>query len=99
MRTGKVQANLLTLNETFRLSFLQELIDRKLAGPEQSTLEDADLSFHQTEYERLRIELQAAHDVSSLREMPDETTRAALNDLLVRVRTRQIAKLKSTPVH
>jgi hypothetical protein len=36
---------------------------------------------------RLRAELQAAHDASTLREMPEEATRAALNDLLVQVRT------------
>ena len=49
-------------------------------------LDDNDLAFHQGEYERLRAELQAAYDASTLREMPEETTRAALNDLLVRVR-------------
>lgn len=86
MRTGEVEANLVTLNETFRLPYLGDLITRKLAGPEQSTLDDADLAFHQGEYERLRAELQTAHDVSTLREMPEETTRAALSDLLVRVR-------------
>jgi len=86
MRTGEVEANLVTLNETFRLSYLPDLIARKLAGPEQSTLDGADLTFHQGEYERLRLELQAAHDASSLREMPDDLTRAALNDLLIRVR-------------
>jgi uncharacterized protein len=75
-----------TLNQTFRLSFLDDLIARKLAGPEQGTLDNGDLAFHQTEYARLRTELQAAHDASTLREMPDEATRAALSDLLVRVR-------------
>ena len=86
MRTGEVEANLVTLNETFRLPYLGDLISRKLAGPEQGTLNDGDLAFHQGEYERLRAELQAAHDASTLREMPEEATRAALNDLLVRVR-------------
>lgn len=53
---------------------------------EQSTLNDADVSFYQAEYERLRGELQAAHDPSQLPEAPSEETKAALNDLLVRVR-------------
>ncbi len=88
MRTGEVEANLVTLNDTFRLTFLADLIARKLAGPEQSTLEDADLVFHQDEFERLRVELQAAHDASTLRELPEEASRAALNDLLVRMRLR-----------
>jgi len=86
MRTGEVEANLVTLNETFRLSYVNDLIARKLAGPEQSTLDNADLAFYQSEYERLRIELQAAHDASTLREAPEEAARLALNDLLVRVR-------------
>lgn len=37
-------------------------------------------------YERLRVELQAAHDASQSPEMPSEETKAALSDLLVRVR-------------
>jgi len=86
MRTGEVQANLVTLNEEFRLDYVPDLIARKLAGPEQSTLNDADLGFHEREYQRLRGELQAAHEASQLPELPEEVTRAALNDLLVRVR-------------
>ena len=86
MRTGEVEANLVTLNDTFRLPYLPDLIARKLGGPEQGTLDEGDLAFHQGEYERLRAELQAAHDASTLSEMPEEATRAALNDLLVGVR-------------
>ena len=62
MRTGEVEANLLKLNETFRLPFIPDLVARKVAGPEQSTLNDMDLAFHEAEYQRLRGELQAAHD-------------------------------------
>src|SRR5947209_1542949 len=36
MRTGEVDANLLHLNEEFRLPYLAELIQRKRAGAEQS---------------------------------------------------------------
>ncbi len=86
MRTGEIEANLVTLNETFRLAFLPDLIARKLGGPEQSTLDDADIAYHESEYERLRSELQAAHEASRLIEAPTAETRAALNDLLVRVR-------------
>jgi predicted nucleotidyltransferase len=91
MRTGEIEANLVTLNEGFRLPYLADLIACKLAGPEKSKLEDADLAFHAAEYQRLRVELQAAQAASSLPEMPSDETRAALNDLLVRVR------LKSFP--
>jgi predicted nucleotidyltransferase len=86
MRTGVVEANLVTLNDTFRLPYLPDLIARKLAGPEQSIIDDADLAFHHREYDRLRTALQAAHDASTLQETPLETARALLNDLLVRVR-------------
>jgi predicted nucleotidyltransferase len=86
MRTGVIEANLVTLNEEFRLPYIADLVARKLAGPEKSKLEDADIAFHESEYLRLRGELQAAHNTSPLPELPSEETRAALNDLLVRVR-------------
>ncbi len=86
MRTGEVEANLVTLNEEFRLPYIADLVSRKLAGSEKSKLEDANIAFHEAEYQRLRGELQTAHDASQLPELPSEETRAALNDLLVRIR-------------
>lgn len=87
MRTGEVEANLVRLNETFNLSYLPELIERKISGSEKGTLDQADLSFHEQEYERLRAELQKAFEQSNLPEQPSGA--AALNDLLVRVRLRR----------
>ena len=84
MRTGAVEANLVTLNDAFRLPFLRDLIDRKLAGPEQSTLPHADLAFHQMECQRLEAQLQAASAASPLPETPQ--TAHELNELLVRCR-------------
>src|SRR5207249_6836589 len=49
MHTGEVEANLVHLNEHFNLPFLPDLIARKLAGPEHSVLEDADIAFHERE--------------------------------------------------
>ena len=86
MRTGKVEANLVHLNGEARLSHVADLIARKLAGPEQSALDDGDVAFHRAEYERLRAELEAAHTASTLPEAP--SARPALNDLLVRIRLR-----------
>ena len=84
MRTGEVEANLVRVNAEARLPHVDDLIARKLAGPEKSAIDDADGGFHQREYERLRAELEAVHRDSSL---PDEpTARPALNDLLVRLR-------------
>ena len=84
MRTGEVEANLVTLNEEFRLPFLPDLIARKLAGPEQSTLPDADLAFHERECRRLESQLKAASETSSLPEAPQASHE--LNELLVRCR-------------
>ena len=86
MRTGKVEANLCTLNETARLSYIDELIECKLAGPEKGTLPAADVTFYEQEYERLVGELEDAAEKSELPEVP--TSKAALNDLLVRLRLR-----------
>jgi predicted nucleotidyltransferase len=84
MRTGEVEANLVRLNEQERLPFVADLIARKVAGPEQSVLDDADVAYHERAYERLRAELEAAFQASTLPEGP--TARPALNDLLVRLR-------------
>jgi hypothetical protein len=86
MRTGEVEANLVTLNQEFQLPYIADLVARKLAGQEKSKLEDADIAFHESEYQRLRAKLQAAHDASTLPELPSDKTRGALNELLVRVR-------------
>ena len=84
MRTGIVEANLVHLNDKFKLDFIPDLIDRKVNNPEKSTLLEADMAFHQQEYERLVAELEQARDSSSLPDAP--TARAALNDLLLRIR-------------
>ena len=84
MRTGEVEANLVRLNETFRLPYLPELIERKLAGPEKGRLDAADVVLHEREYLRLREELQRAYESSTLPEVPSAVD--GLHDLLVRVR-------------
>lgn len=84
MRTGKIEANLCTLNDTLRLSYLDELIERKLSGPEKGNLPEANMEFHEKEYERLVGELEAASEESELPETPNG--KPALNDLLIRLR-------------
>lgn len=84
MRTGRIEANLVTLNEHFRLPQLPELIERKRSGPEKSKLEDAEVEFHLREYDRLVAELQSA---AADTELPAEPGgRRDLSDLLVRIR-------------
>jgi len=89
MRTGEIEANLARLNEEARLSHVADLIAAKLAGPERATLDEADAPFHHREYERLRQELEAAAEASTLPER--SPARPALNDLLVRIRMRAMS--------
>jgi predicted nucleotidyltransferase len=83
MQTGDIEANLVTLNEEFRLPQIPDLVAKKLAGPEQSTLADDDVSFHETECRRLLTQLNEASAATHLPEIPSGS--AALNDLLVRL--------------
>ncbi|MDY7227660.1 nucleotidyltransferase domain-containing protein [Hyalangium rubrum] len=84
MRTGRVEPNLVTLNEEFRLPYIPELVERKLSGPEKGTLPEGDFAFHEREFQRLRGELERARDACTLPEAP--SGRAGLHDLLVRLR-------------
>jgi uncharacterized protein len=84
MRTGLVEANLVRLDDEARLTHVADLIARKIAGPEQSALNDSDFGFHEREYKRLRGDLEASSTASRLPEAP--SARPALNDLLVRLR-------------
>lgn len=59
MRTGIVEANLRRLNETFRLSYIDELIAMKTGGTETGVLSDVDVTRHAREVERLAEEASA----------------------------------------
>jgi hypothetical protein len=89
MRSGEVEANLLTLNESFGLPYIDDLVARKTGGPERSTLSDADMALHRGEFERLEAMLREAGERSTLPEAVSAQTREAMNDLLLRVRMRQ----------
>ena len=84
MRTGEVVANLAVLNELVRLPEVDALIARKLHGAEKMRLEETELAEHEQRLDRLEAELHDAHARSALPEEP--TTRAALEDLVVRLR-------------
>lgn len=84
MKSGEVEANLKTLNDEARLPYVDELIDRKLTGPEKGELPEADMQFHEAEYQRLVGELENASANSQLPEQP--SCRDELNDLLIRMR-------------
>jgi len=89
MRTGQVEANLRTLNEDASLAYLDELMERKIEGPEKGDLPDADIDFYEREYNRLVAQLEVSSSESKLPEAPNG--KAALNDLLVRIRLAEAA--------
>ncbi len=85
MRTGEIEANLPRLNDSFKLSYLDDLIVRKVGGGESDALEGQIASgLYEREYARLRGVLEEAALTSSLPEAPSGED--ALNDLLLRVR-------------
>ena len=84
MRTGKIEANLVALNEEFHLPYINELVERKVRGSEKGSLNTGEREFYYSEYLRLVAKLEEAAANSTL---PNESTaREPLNDLLVRVR-------------
>jgi len=84
MRTGELEANIVTLNETANLPYLTDLVARKSAEAELATVPTADMPMLEHEYHRL---VGALEDAMALSSLPAEPTgRAALDDFLVRVR-------------
>ncbi len=84
MRTGAIEANLVRLNETAKLPYIGDLIERKITGAEKELLLGADLAFHRSEYERLRARLEQSYNESHLPDTPHGS--AAVHDLLVKLR-------------
>ena len=87
MRTGDIVTDLNDLNTVFQLSYLDDFIAFKREAGEKATLHDVDMAFHQSEFERLRDDLDIARDETHLPDKPPGYD--ALNDLLVRVRLRE----------
>lgn len=87
--TGEMQPNLAILNDTYKLSYIPELIEQKTSGTEKGALSASDLAFHEREVERLRRELEAARENSPYPDYP--RCKDALSDLLVRARMRGLA--------
>ncbi len=88
MQTGEIEANLVKLNESFKLSYINDLISYKLSESEHYELGNVDIEFHEREFIRLRELLEVAAQKSSLVEEP--TAKLALNDLLKRLRVNKL---------
>lgn len=85
LRTRELNANLLELNEIYILDYLPELIEQKQTG-EQARIDGGKLALLTEEFQRLDEQLTEAYENSTLPESPSAETRAAINDLLVRIR-------------
>lgn len=84
MRTGEVEANLVHLNQDFKLNYLDELIAQKLSRTEHGAIQSGDMAFYRNEYERLLALLESERDASPL---PVETdAKRGINDFLISIR-------------
>ena len=86
MRTGEINANLVELNESFRLPYVPELIARKTGGAEQSTLDAEELTRFEPEFTRLIAQLESAANESKLPDAPWPAGVGELDEWLKRVR-------------
>ncbi len=85
MQTGTIEANLVHLNDHFKLPYIPDLIAQKVEGKEKQSLSDQDWTFHEKEYQRLTKQLEESRDNSTLPEQA--TAKPALNDLLLQLRS------------
>jgi uncharacterized protein len=84
MKTGEIEANLVTLNAEQKLSFIDELIHKKLSTAEHTTLSDADLQFYSGQFDKLKHALEEQAQASTLPQICP--MKAELNDFLKSVR-------------
>jgi uncharacterized protein len=82
LRTGEVESDLLKLNEHFGLTFLSDLIARKVNG-ENIPIGDLDWPFHEARLAELEGQLDSAFAESNL---PEDRDRKQINDFLVSLR-------------
>jgi uncharacterized protein len=82
LQSGEVEANLLRLNEHFRLGFLDELIARKQSG-ENNSAGDLDWPFHAARLTELEAQLDRAFQESRL---PEDRDRKPIHEFLVELR-------------
>jgi uncharacterized protein len=88
LRTGVIEANLLELNQEFRLSQVDELVARKRAGAEKMALAANEVEEHSKFLDQLEADLGTAYDQSSLPEQA--TTRADLERFVVDIRLERL---------
>jgi hypothetical protein len=84
LQTGEIEANLIKLNDRFKLPGVNDLIVQKSSGTESGGLSANELKTHLPQLSALETRMEEAFDKSCL---PDEpTTYPALDDFIVRIR-------------
>jgi predicted nucleotidyltransferase len=88
MRTGQIEANLVTLNQEFALDYIPDLISQKIHGSEKQSLPPGSLDFFRSEFVRLNELLKQESERSNLPDTP--SAEPMLDELLkeIRLRTR-----------
>jgi len=94
MQTGEVVANIVTLNERFRIPEIDELVARKRGGAEKMHVDERELAAHAKSLDQLETRLHDAHEASALPEVA--TTVDALDDFVVRIRLESMDASVST---
>jgi predicted nucleotidyltransferase len=88
MREAEIEANLVRLNELYPASRVSDLIERKREGVEREFLGQDEIALCEQEIVSLRNRLVAESASTLLPESP--SSRAALNDLLIRIRLKTL---------
>ena len=83
MNTGRIEANLVTLNSERQLPGLEELIEKKTMTNEQSAFDETTAQHHERLIDQLFVELEEAGVKSQLPEAP--SVRRELDAFLIRV--------------
>jgi predicted nucleotidyltransferase len=85
LRTHEVEANILTLNESFKLPFISDLVARKTSGTEKGRLQLGEFEKLLADAKKLEAQLDPASEQSGLPETVGNM--AEIDDFLVRTRT------------
>ncbi len=85
LRSGEIDANIVRLNESFDLSGVNELVAMKVGAEDMFLTDDA---LYLAQIKSLEPALNAAYEESRLPDVPSTETRAAVEDFLLRCRTR-----------
>lgn len=94
-RTGKVEPNIVILNETFRLPFIDELVAQKVGREHSALAGGRPLKYFQRQYEAMLRQLEECRGRTKLPVAPPEAIVGELDDWLVRLRLDEFERSRS----